>query len=203
MIESGPNARSVQIHLAPFTLVGATTRSGLLTAPMRARFGITSRLQYYTTELLTTIVQRSASILEVPISMEAAIEIAGRSRGTPRIANALLRRVRDFAQIKGNGSIDIAIAKFSLEALSVDAHGLDEMDNKILNTIIDKFKGGPVGITTIATAVSESPETIEEVYEPFLIQQGFIMRTPRGREVTEAAYKHLGKVKEPTQGGLF
>ena len=203
MIESGPNARSVQIHLAPFTLVGATTRSGLLTAPMRARFGITSRLQYYTTELLTTIVQRSASILDVPISMEAAIEIAGRSRGTPRIANALLRRVRDFAQIKGNGSIDISIAKFSLEALSVDAHGLDEMDNKILNTIIDKFKGGPVGITTIATAVSESPETIEEVYEPFLIQQGFIMRTPRGREVTEAAYKHLGKVKEPSQGGLF
>ncbi len=203
MIESGPNARSVQIHLAPFTLVGATTRSGLLTAPMRARFGITSRLQYYTTELLTTIVQRSASILDVPISMEAAIEIAGRSRGTPRIANALLRRVRDFAQIKGNGSIDISIAKFSLEALSVDAHGLDEMDNKILNTIIDKFKGGPVGITTIATAVSESPETIEEVYEPFLIQQGFIMRTPRGREVTEAAYKHLGKVKGPAQGGLF
>ena len=203
MIESGPNARSVQIHLAPFTLVGATTRSGLLTAPMRARFGITSRLQYYTTELLTTIVQRSASILDVPISMEAAIEIAGRSRGTPRIANALLRRVRDFAQIKGNGSIDISIAKFSLEALSVDAHGLDEMDNKILNTIIDKFKGGPVGITTTATAVSESPETIEEVYEPFLIQQGFIMRTPRGREVTEAAYKHLGKVKGPSQGGLF
>jgi Holliday junction DNA helicase RuvB len=203
MIESGPNARSVQIHLAPFTLVGATTRSGLLTAPMRARFGITSRLQYYTTELLTKIVQRSASILDVPISMEAAIEIAGRSRGTPRIANALLRRVRDFAQIKGNGSIDISIAKFSLEALSVDAHGLDEMDNKILNTIIDKFKGGPVGITTIATAVSESPETIEEVYEPFLIQQGFIMRTPRGREVTEAAYKHLGKVKGPAQGGLF
>jgi Holliday junction DNA helicase RuvB len=203
MIESGPNARSVQIHLAPFTLVGATTRSGLLTAPMRARFGITSRLQYYTTELLTTILQRSAGILEVPISMEAAIEIAGRSRGTPRIANALLRRVRDFAQIKGNGSIDISIAKFSLEALSVDAHGLDEMDNKILNTIIDKFKGGPVGITTIATAVSESPETIEEVYEPFLIQQGFIMRTPRGREVTQAAYTHLGKVKESSQGGLF
>jgi len=203
MIESGPNARSVQIHLAPFTLVGATTRSGLLTAPMRARFGIASRLQYYSTELLTTIVQRSSGILDVPISMEAAIEIAGRSRGTPRIANALLRRVRDFAQIKGNGSIDIAIAKYSLEALNVDAHGLDEMDNKILTTIIDKFKGGPVGITTIATAVSESPETIEEVYEPFLIQQGFIMRTPRGREVTEAAYKHLGKIKGPTQGGLF
>ena len=203
MIESGPNARSVQINLNPFTLVGATTRSGLLTAPMRARFGIQSRLQYYNTELLTSIVQRSASILDVPVSMEAAIEIAGRSRGTPRIANALLRRVRDFAQIKGNGSIDIKIAKFALEALNVDAHGLDEMDNKILSTIIDKFKGGPVGISTIATAVSESTETIEEVYEPFLIQQGFIMRTPRGREVTELAYKHLGKIKGPTQGGLF
>ncbi|MDO6761043.1 Holliday junction branch migration DNA helicase RuvB [Tamlana sp. 2_MG-2023] len=203
MIESGPNARTVQIHLNPFTLVGATTRSGLLTSPMRARFGIQSRLQYYKTDLLTTIIQRSASILDVPISMEAAIEIAGRSRGTPRIANALLRRVRDFAQIKGNGSIDIKIAKYALEALNVDAHGLDEMDNKILSTIIDKFKGGPVGITTIATAVSESPETIEEVYEPFLIQQGFIMRTPRGREVTEEAYKHLGRVKGPTQGGLF
>jgi holliday junction DNA helicase RuvB len=203
MIESGPNARSVQINLNPFTLIGATTRSGLLTSPMRARFGIQSRLQYYETELLTTILQRSASILEVPISMEAAIEIAGRSRGTPRIANALLRRVRDFAQIKGNGKIDIKIAKFALEALNVDAHGLDEMDNKILSTIIDKFKGGPVGITTIATAVSESSETIEEVYEPFLIQQGFIMRTPRGREVTELAYKHLGKIKGNIQGGLF
>lgn len=203
MIESGPNARTVQINLNPFTLVGATTRSGLLTAPMRARFGISSRLQYYKTDLLTTIVQRSSSILNVPISMEAAIEIAGRSRGTPRIANALLRRVRDFAQIKGNGKIDIEIAKFALEALNVDAHGLDEMDNKILTTIIDKFKGGPVGITTLATAVSESAETIEEVYEPFLIQQGFIMRTPRGREVTEQAYKHLGKVKGPIQGGLF
>ncbi len=203
MIESGPNARSVQINLNPFTLIGATTRSGLLTAPMRARFGISSRLQYYTTELLTTIVQRSAGILNVPISMEAAIEIAGRSRGTPRIANALLRRIRDFAQIKGNGSIDIKIARFGLEALHVDAHGLDEMDNRILITIIEKFKGGPVGISTIATAVSESTETIEEVYEPFLIQQGFIMRTPRGREVTEAAYKHLGKLKGPTQGGLF
>jgi len=203
MIESGPNARSVQINLNPFTLVGATTRSGLLTAPMRARFGIASRLQYYKTELLTTIVQRSATILNVPISMEAAIEIAGRSRGTPRIANALLRRVRDFAQIKGDGNIDIAIAKYALEALHVDAHGLDEMDNKILTTIIEKFKGGPVGITTLATAVSESSETIEGVYEPFLIQQGFIMRTPRGREVTEAAYKHLGKLKGPTQGGLF
>lgn len=203
MIESGPNARTVQINLAPFTLVGATTRSGLLTAPMRARFGISSRLQYYDSELLSTIVQRSSKILKVPISMEAAIEIAGRSRGTPRIANALLRRVRDFAQIKGNGSIDIAIAKFSLKALNVDAHGLDEMDNKILTTIIDKFKGGPVGITTLATAVSESSETIEEVYEPFLIQEGFIMRTPRGREVTDLAYKHLGRIKQNTQGGLF
>ena len=203
MIESGPNARSVQINLNPFTLVGATTRSGLLTAPMRARFGIASRLQYYTTELLTTIVQRSALILGVSISTEAAIEIAGRSRGTPRIANALLRRVRDFAQIKGDGNIDIKISKYALEALNVDAHGLDEMDNRILLTIIEKFKGGPVGITTLATAVSESSETIEEVYEPFLIQQGFIMRTPRGREVTEAAYKHLGKLKGPKQGGLF
>ncbi|QBN18865.1 Holliday junction branch migration DNA helicase RuvB [Flavobacterium nackdongense] len=203
MIESGPNARTVQINLNPFTLIGATTRSGLLTAPMRARFGISSRLQYYTTELLTTIVERSASILKMPISMEAAIEIAGRSRGTPRIANALLRRVRDFAQIKGNGTIDIEIARYALKALNVDAHGLDEMDNKILNTIIDKFKGGPVGLSTLATAVSESSETIEEVYEPFLIQEGFIMRTPRGREVTEKAYKHLGKVKTNIQGGLF
>ena len=180
MIESGPNARTVQINLNPFTLIGATTRSGLLTAPMRARFGISSRLQYYTTELLTTIIERSASILNMPIDLEAAIEIAGRSRGTPRIANALLRRVRDFAQIKGNGTIDIEIAKYALKALNVDAHGLDEMDNKILNTIIDKFKGGPVGLTTLATAVSESSETIEEVYEPFLIQEGFIMRTLRG-----------------------
>jgi len=203
MIESGPNARTVQINLEPFTLIGATTRSGLLTAPMRARFGISCRLHYYKTDLLTTIVQRSADILNVPISMEAAIEIAGRSRGTPRIANALLRRVRDFAQIKGDGTISIEIAKFALKALNVDAHGLDEMDNKILITIIDKFKGGPVGITTIATAVGESSETIEEVYEPFLIQEGFIMRTPRGREVTELAYKHLGKLKGPTQGGLF
>ena len=201
MIESGPNARTVQINLNPFTLIGATTRSGLLTAPMRARFGISSRLQYYTTELLTTIVERSATILKMPISMEAAIEIAGRSRGTPRIANALLRRVRDFAQIKGNGTIEIA--RYALKALNVDAHGLDEMDNKILNTIIDKFKGGPVGLSTLATAVSESSETIEEVYEPFLIQEGFIMRTPRGREVTEKAYKHLGKVRTNIQGGLF
>jgi len=203
MIESGPNARTVQININPFTLVGATTRSGLLTAPMRARFGIQSRLQYYTTELLTTIVERSSAILKMPITMEAAIEIAGRSRGTPRIANALLRRVRDFAQIKGNGKIDIEIAKYALKALNVDAHGLDEMDNKILNTIIDKFKGGPVGLSTLATAVSESSETIEEVYEPFLIQEGFIMRTPRGREVTEKAYKHLGKIKTMVQGGLF
>jgi Holliday junction DNA helicase RuvB len=203
MIESGPNARTVQINLNPFTLIGATTRSGLLTAPMRARFGISSRLQYYTTELLTTIVERSATILKMPISLEAAIEIAGRSRGTPRIANALLRRVRDFAQIKGNGTIDIEIARYALKALNVDAHGLDEMDNKILNTIIDKFKGGPVGLSTLATAVSESSETIEEVYEPFLIQEGFIMRTPRGREVTEKAYKHLGKVRPNIQGGLF
>ncbi|AMA50219.1 MULTISPECIES: Holliday junction branch migration DNA helicase RuvB [Flavobacterium] len=203
MIESGPNARSVQIGLNPFTLVGATTRSGLLTSPMRARFGIQSRLQYYNTELLTTIVQRSASILGTPISMEAAIEVAGRSRGTPRIANALLRRVRDFAQIKGNGTIDIEIAKYALQALNVDAHGLDEMDNKILTTIIDKFKGGPVGISTLATAVSDSGETIEEVYEPFLIQEGFIVRTPRGREVTEKAYKHLGRTRTGSQGELF
>ncbi len=203
MIESGPNARTVQINLEPFTLVGATTRSGLLTAPMRARFGISSRLHYYSTELLSTIVQRSAFILKVPITMEAAIEIAGRSRGTPRIANALLRRVRDFAQIKGNGKIDIEIAKFALKALNVDVNGLDEMDNKILSTIIDKFKGGPVGISTLATAVGENAETIEEVYEPFLIQQGFIMRTPRGREVTDLAYKHLGKIKDNFQGELF
>ncbi len=203
MIESGPNARSVQINLEPFTLIGATTRSGLLTAPMRARFGISSRLQYYNTELLTQIVQRSSKILNVKNAMESAIEIAGRSRGTPRIANALLRRVRDFAQIKGDGNIDINIAKFALNALHVDTHGLDEMDNKILTTIIDKFKGGPVGISTLATAVGENTETIEEVYEPFLIQEGFIMRTPRGREVTELAYKHLGKIKGSVQGGLF
>ncbi|WP_417942564.1 Holliday junction branch migration DNA helicase RuvB [Flavobacterium sp. RS13.1] len=203
MIESGPNARTVQINLNPFTLIGATTRSGLLTAPMRARFGISSRLQYYTTELLTTIVERSASILKMPIDLEAAIEIAGRSRGTPRIANALLRRVRDFAQIKGNGTIDLEISRYALKALNVDANGLDEMDNKILLTIINKFKGGPVGLSTLATAVSESSETIEEVYEPFLIQEGFIMRTPRGREVTDKAYKHLGKINTNIQGGLF
>jgi Holliday junction DNA helicase RuvB len=203
MIESGPNARTVQINLEPFTLIGATTRSGLLTAPMRARFGISSRLNYYKKELLTTIVQRSAAILNVPISMESAIEIAGRSRGTPRIANSLLRRVRDFAQIKGNGKITIEIAKYALKALNVDAYGLDEMDNKILITIIDKFKGGPVGISTLATAVGENGETIEEVYEPFLIQEGFIMRTPRGREVTELAYKHLNRIKGKSQGELF
>ena len=203
MIESGPNARTVQINLNPFTLIGATTRSGLLTAPMRARFGIQSRLQYYSTELLADIVQRSASILRVPIEEEAAIELASRSRGTPRIANALLRRIRDFAQIKGNGKIDIAITRFGLKALNVDAHGLDEMDNRILSTLIDKFKGGPVGITTLATAVSESAETIEEVYEPFLIQEGFIVRTPRGREVTDLAYKHLGRVNPALQGTLF
>ena len=203
MLESGPNARTVQINLNPFTLVGATTRSGLLTAPMRARFGIQSRLQYYTTELLSQIVERSAYILGVPITLEAAIEIAGRSRGTPRIANALLRRVRDFAQIKGNGKIDIEISRFALRALNVDVSGLDEMDNKILTTIIDKFKGGPVGISTLATAVSDNAETIEEVYEPFLIQEGFIIRTPRGREVTEKAYKHLGKTNPNLQTGLF
>lgn len=203
MIETGPNARSVQINLNPFTLIGATTRSGLLTSPMRARFGIQSRLQYYSTELLSTIVQRSSEILKMPITEEAALEIAGRSRGTPRICNALLRRVRDFAQIKGNGKIDIEISRFGLKALNVDSYGLDEMDNKILSTLIDKFNGGPVGITTLATAVSESAETIEEVYEPFLIQQGFIMRTPRGREVTELAYRHLGKIKGGIQPGLF
>lgn len=203
MIESGPNARTVQIDLEPFTLIGATTRSGLLTAPMRARFGINSRLQYYNAKLLTTIVQRSSGILKVPTSMEAAIEIAGRSRGTPRIANALLRRVRDFAQIKGDGNINIEIAKYALNALNVDTHGLDEMDNKILTTIIDKFSGGPVGISTLSTAVGENSETIEEVYEPFLIQEGFIMRTPRGREVTKLAYEHLGRIKGKDQGKLF
>tara|TARA_B100000780_G_scaffold55050_4_gene34557 strand:- start:14637 stop:15656 length:1020 start_codon:yes stop_codon:yes gene_type:complete len=202
MIETGPNARTVQIKLNPFTLVGATTRSGLLTSPMRARFGISSRLNYYSTELISTIIERSAEILKVEIDQKAAIEIAGRSRGTPRIANGLLRRVRDFAQIKGNGNIDIKITKFALKSLNVDDYGLDEMDNKILTTLIDNFKGGPVGISTLATAVAENSETIEEVYEPFLIQQGFIMRTPRGREVTEKAYKHLGRIKN-NQEGLF
>lgn len=203
MLESGPNARSVQISLNPFTLVGATTRSGLLTAPLRARFGINARLQYYDAKLLTTIVLRSASILKTPISDEGAYEIARRSRGTPRIANALLRRTRDFAQIKGNGTIDTEISKYALNALNVDSHGLDEMDNKILTTIIDKFKGGPVGLKTIATAVGEDEGTIEEVYEPFLIQEGFMMRTSRGREVTETAYKHLGKLKPGGTQTLF
>jgi Holliday junction DNA helicase RuvB len=204
MIESGPNARSVQINLNPFTLIGATTRSGLLTAPMRARFGINSRLQYYNSELLSHIVERSAGILKVPIIEDSAYEIASRSRGTPRIANSLLRRIRDFAQIKGNGTIDMKISKFGLNALNVDKNGLDEMDNRILTTIIEKFKGGPVGISTLATAVSENADTIEEVYEPFLIQEGYLMRTPRGREVTELAYKHLGKLKNNTrEGELF
>lgn len=203
MIETGPNARSVQISLNPFTLIGATTRSGLLTSPLRSRFGINSRLAYYDSETLCGIVKRSASILKVPISEEAAYEIARRSRGTPRIANLLLRRVRDFAQIKGNGSIDIEISRYALSALHVDKFGLDEMDNRILLTIIDKFKGGPVGITTIATAVGEEAGTIEEVYEPFLIQEGYIMRTPRGREATELAYKHLNKTRIPQQGNLF
>ena len=202
MIETGPNARSVQIKLNPFTLIGATTRSGLLTAPMRARFGISNRLEYYSTELLSTIIERSAEILNILVSQEAAIEISGRSRGTPRIANGLLRRVRDFAQIKGDGNVDLGITKIALKALNVDSYGLDEMDNKILTTVIEKFKGGPVGISTIATALSESVETIEEVYEPFLIQQGFIIRTPRGREVTDLAYKHLGILKN-NQRDLF
>jgi len=193
LIESGPNARSVQIELNPFTLIGATTRSGLLTAPLRSRFGITSRLQYYNHDTLNQIIKRSANILNTPIDDQASFEIARRSRGTPRIANLLLRRVRDFAQIKGEGYIDIDIARIGLKALNVDKHGLDEMDNRILSAIIDKFKGGPVGITTIATAVGEDPGTIEEVYEPFLIQEGFLMRTSRGREATPQAYRHLGK----------
>lgn len=193
MIDKGPAARSIQIDLNPFTLVGATTRSGLLTAPLRARFGINLHLEYYDASTLQRIIERSASILRVPIDVEAAAEIASRSRGTPRIANALLRRVRDFAQVKGTGRIDTDIASYALEALNIDKYGLDEIDNKILLTIIDKFKGGPVGITTIATAVGEDAGTVEEVYEPFLIKEGFIRRTPRGREVTEMAYKHLGR----------
>ncbi len=193
MIDRGPAARSIQINLNPFTLVGATTRSGLLTAPLRARFGINLHLEYYDAPTLTHIVTRSAGILGVPVTPEAAAEIAGRSRGTPRIANALLRRVRDFAQVKGNGSIDVPIARYALEALNIDRYGLDEIDNKILLTIIDKFKGGPVGVTTIATAIGEDPGTVEEVYEPFLIKEGFIRRTPRGREATEMAYRHLGR----------
>ncbi len=209
MIDKGPSARSIQIDLNPFTLVGATTRSGLLTAPLRARFGINLHLEYYDAATLKTIVVRSAGILGVPIDDEAAAEIAGRSRGTPRIANALLRRVRDFAQVRGNGRIDLGIARFALEALNIDKHGLDEIDNRILLTIIDKFKGGPVGISTIATAIGEDAGTVEEVYEPFLIKEGFIKRTPRGREVTEQAYTHLGRTlgtrmgDTALQGDLF
>ena len=206
MLDKGPSARSIQIDLSPFTLVGATTRSGLLTAPLRARFGINLHLEYYDVATLTKSVLRSADILRVPIVVEAAGEIAGRSRGTPRIANALLRRVRDFAQVKGSGKIDMDIARFALEALNIDKYGLDRTDNKILMTIIDKFKGGPVGITTIATAIGEDPGTLEEVYEPFLIQEGFIKRTPRGREVTPLAYQHLGITPQQLPGytpGLF
>ena len=205
MIDKGPSARSIQIDLNPFTLVGATTRSGLLTAPLRARFGINLHLEYYDAEVLSRIVERSARILAVPIEREAALEIAGRSRGTPRIANALLRRVRDFAQVRGSGRVDMSIARYALESLNIDRYGLDEIDNKILLTIIDKFKGGPVGITTIATAIGEDAGTVEEVYEPFLIKEGFIKRTPRGREVTDLAYKHLGRNRYAGnwQGGLF
>ncbi len=203
MIDSGPNARSIQIQLNPFTLVGATTRSGLLTAPLRARFGINFRLEYYDSATLSGIIERSCDILKVKINQDAAFEIARRSRGTPRIANALLRRVRDFAQIKGTGIIDLAIANLTLTALNVDKYGLDEMDNKILSAIIDKFKGGPVGITTIATAVGEQGGTLEEVYEPYLIQEGFLMRTARGREATEKAYVHLGRIPKKNQGSLF
>lgn len=200
MIDTGPNARSIQINLNPFTLIGATTRSGLLTAPLLSRFAIKSRLEYYSAEILHKIIHRSASILGVFISPEAAKEIAGRSRATPRIANGLLRRVRDFAQVLNDGQIDIGITQHALKALNVDEHGLDEMDNRILATIIEKFKGGPVGITTIATAVGEEAGTIEEVYEPFLIQEGFLQRTPRGREVTAKAYEHLGKKANPKAG---
>ncbi len=203
MIETGPNARSVQINLNQFTLIGATTRSGLLTAPMRARFGINNRLEYYNKNVLSKIINRSAQILNISIEDFAADEIAGRSRGTPRICNSLLRRVRDFAQIKGTGKIDLEITKYALESLSVDKFGLDEMDNKILDTIINKFNGGPIGINTLSTAVSETSETIEEVYEPFLIQQGFIIRTPRGREVTAKAYEHLNLAPNKTQQDLF
>ena len=203
MIDSGPNARSVQIKINPFTLIGATTRSGLLTAPLRARFGINSRLEYYKKPLLSDIINRSSTILDASITKEAAMEIAGRSRGTPRIANALLRRVRDFAQVKGDGNINKDITKFSLNALNVDESGLDEMDNRILTAIVDKFHGGPVGLTTIATAVSEQAGTIEEVYEPYLIQEGYLMRTPRGRQATDKAFKHLGRFKSPDQASLF
>lgn len=203
MIDKGPSARSIQLDLSPFTLVGATTRSGLLTAPLRARFGINLHLEYYDDDVLNAIIRRSAGLLEVPCNAEAAGEIASRSRGTPRIANALLRRVRDFAQVKGNGTIDTEIAQYGLEALNIDRYGLDEIDNKILCTLIDKFKGGPVGITTIATALGEDPGTIEEVYEPFLIKEGFLKRTPRGREVTELAYIHLGRAQYSIQRDLF
>ncbi|MFN8287728.1 MAG: Holliday junction branch migration DNA helicase RuvB [Chitinophagales bacterium] len=203
MIDTGPNARTVQIGLNPFTLVGATTRSGLLTAPLRARFGITFRMEYYDSGVLKNIIKRSAKILKAEITEDAAFEIARRSRGTPRIANLLLRRVRDFAQVKGDGNINFDIAHYALDQLNVDQHGLDEMDNRILSAIIEKFKGGPVGITTIATAVSEEAGTLEEVYEPFLIKEGFIKRTPRGREATELAYKHLGKTPPTMGGGLF
>ncbi len=203
LIDKGPSARSIQIDLNPFTLVGATTRSGLLTSPLRARFGINMHLEYYDAETLTGIVLRSAKILQVTCAQNAAEEIASRSRGTPRIANALLRRVRDFAQVKGTGKIDKAIAAYALEALNIDRYGLDEIDNKILLTIIDKFKGGPVGITTIATAVGDDAGTIEEVYEPFLIKEGFLKRTPRGREATELAYRHLGRKRVDEQGFLF
>lgn len=203
MLDSGPNARSVQIKLNPFTLIGATTRAGMLTAPLRARFGISSRLEYYDAKLLTSIVQRSSQILATPIDEKGAYEIARRSRGTPRIANNLLRRTRDFAQVRGNGIIDIDIAEIALNALEVDQHGLDEMDNRILMTIIEKFKGGPVGLSTIATACGEESETIEEVYEPFLIQEGFLKRTSRGREATERAYLHLGMVPPTRNGELF
>ena len=203
LIDSGPNARSVQIALNPFTLIGATTRSGLLTSPLRARFGINSRLQYYDSKTLTSIVERSSDLLGIPIDEDAAFQIASRSRGTPRIANALLRRVRDFAQIKGNGTINLEITIIALEALNVDKYGLDEMDNRILFAIIDKFAGGPVGLTTIATAIGENAGTLEEVYEPYLIQEGFLMRTQRGRKATEKAYKHLGKDLGFIQGGLF
>ncbi|MFA4853251.1 MAG: Holliday junction branch migration DNA helicase RuvB [Bacteroidales bacterium] len=203
MIETGPNARSVQITLNPFTLIGATTRSGLLTAPLRARFGINFRLSYYDADLLLKIVKRSASIIKVEIKPDAAFEIARRSRGTPRIANALLRRVRDFAQIKGDGIINMEIAHYALNALNVDENGLDEMDNKILSSIIEKFKGGPVGISTISTVVGEDIGTLEEVYEPFLVQEGYINRTSRGREATEKAYLHIGKIKPLQQGNLF
>ena len=203
LIDSGPNARSVQITLNPFTLIGATTRSGLLTSPLRARFGINSRLEYYDSKTLTLIVERSANLLAIPIDEDAAFQIASRSRGTPRIANALLRRVRDFAQIKGSGIIDRAITDFALKALNVDENGLDEMDIRILKVIIDKFSGGPVGLTTIATAIGENAGTLEEVYEPFLIQEGFLMRTPRGRKATEKAFRHLGKESGWIQGGLI